>query len=135
MRLYSVTFKDIDIDTLEMKAHVRLSQFGGRFQKAQTWLDKQVSIRMTPFVPRKTGDFLRRIQNYNSSRIGTGVIVVAVPPQGKKLYPGVSKSGKPYKWSNPETQPYWGQYTMQTYGKELNEGVKRIILGKDARNG
>lgn len=126
----SVAFKDITINKSYMKAHVRLSIFGGRFRKAQIWVDKEVMKRMTPFIPRKTGVFLGKIQAENASRAGTGKVVTAVPPQGKTLYPGVTKSGKPFNWTNPQTQPYWGKYTAQTYKKEFNEGVKRILQGR-----
>jgi len=126
-----VAFKDITINESYMKAHVKLSVFGGRFRKAQIWLDREIAKRMTPYVPRKTGVFLGKIQAANSARVGTGKIVTAVPPQGKALYPGVSKSGKPFNWTNPQTQPYWGKYTYQTHGKELNDGVKRILHGRE----
>lgn len=129
MDFFSPAFKDITIDKSYMKAHVKLSIFGGRFKKAQVWLDQEVMKRMTPFVPRKTGAFLSKIQSANASRVGTGKVVTAVPPQGKRLYPGVSESGKPFKWTNPQTQPYWGKYTAQTYKKDLNAGVKRILQG------
>ena len=125
-----VAFKDITINKSYMKAHVRLSIFGGRFQKAQVWVDKEVMKRMAPYIPRKTGAFLNKIQTENASRAGTGKIVTAVPPQGKKLYPGITKSGKPFNWTNPQTQPYWGKYTAQTYKTELNAGVKRILEGR-----
>lgn len=127
----SVAFKDITINKSYMKAHVRLSIFGGRFRKAQIWVDKEVMKRMTPFIPRKTGVFLGKIQAENASRAGTGKVVTAVPPQGKALYPGVTKSGKPFNWTNPQTQPYWGKCTAQTYKKEFNDGVKRILQGRD----
>lgn len=124
------SFKDITIDEGHIKVRVKLSVFGGRFKKAQTWLDQEVLKRMTPYVPRKTGVFLGKIRAENASRVGTGKVVTAVPPQGKILYPGVSRSGKPFNWTNPQTQPYWGKYTTQTYKKELNDGVKRILKGK-----
>lgn len=122
-----VAFKDITINKSYMKAHVRLSIFGGKFREAQIWLDQEVMRKMTPYIPRKTGVFLGKIQSENAARVGTGKIVTAVPPQGKKLYPGVSKSGKPFNWSNPQTQPYWGKYTAQTHNKEFNDGVKKIL--------
>ena len=124
-------FKDITLDKSYMKAHVKLSVFGGRFRNAQIWLDREIVRRMTPFVPRKTGVFLGKIQKENASRVGTGKIVTAVPPQGRILYPGVTKRGKPFNWTNPQTQPYWGQYTAQTYKKEFNDGVKRILQGRE----
>ena len=126
-----VAFKDITINESYMKAHVKLSVFGGRFRKAQIWVDKEVMKRMTPFIPKKTGAFLGKIQSANASRVGTGKIVTAVPPQGRKLYPGVTESGKPFNWTNPQTQPYWGKYTAQTYKREFNDGVKRILQGRD----
>lgn len=123
-------FKDITINKGYMKARVRLSVFGGRFKRAQVWLDQEIMKRMAPFVPRRTGAFLSKIQTENASRVGTGKIVTAVPPQGKRLYPGVSSSGRPFNWTNPQTQPYWGKYTVETYKSELKEGVSRILKEK-----
>lgn len=131
MGLFEPAFKDITINKSYMKAHVRLSIFGGRFRKAQVWLDQEVMKRMTPYIPRKTGAFLSKIQSANAARVGTGKVVTAVPPQGKRLYPGVTKSGTPFNWTNPQTQPYWGKYTYETHRRDLNDGVRRILEGRD----
>lgn len=131
MSFFDPSFKDITINKEYMKAHVKLSVFGGRFKQAQEWLDKEIVKRMTPFVPKKTGTFLGKIVSGNASRVGTGRIITSVPPHGRALYPGVSKSGRPYHWTNPSTQPYWGKYTVQTYRGELNSGVNRILHGED----
>lgn len=131
MGFFDPSFKDITMQTQYMKAHVKLSVFGWRFKKAQEWLDQEIVRRMTPFVPKRTGAFLGKIINENASRAGTGRIVTSVPPQGRKLYPGISASGRPYHWTNPNTQPYWGKYTVDTYRGELNNGVKQILLGRD----
>lgn len=132
MAFFDPAFRDITIKKEYMKAHVHLSVFGGRFKRAQVWLDKEIVKKMTPFVPKKTGVFLGKIQNANASRVGKGKIVTSVPPQGKALYPGVSKSGKAYHWTNPQTQPYWGKYTAQTYQKHFNEGVRKILQGRES---
>ena len=131
MSFLEPSFKDITMETQYMKAHVKLSVFGWRFKRAQQWLDREIVKRMTPFVPKKTGAFLGKLTNENASRAGTGRIITSVPPQGRELYTGVSESGKPYNWTNPSTQPYWGKYTVQTYRGELNKGVKQILIGRD----
>lgn len=135
MAIFNPSFKDITIDKEYMKAKVRLSVFGGRFKEAQIWLDQQIMLKMTPFIPKKTGEFLGKIQAENASKVGTGKVVTSVPPQGLTLYPGVSKSGNPFQWTNPQTQPYWGKYTVQTFRREFNEGVERILKRKGGGSG
>ena len=131
MGLFRPTFRDITMNTGYMKARIGLSVFGGRFKRAQEWLDQEIVRKMTPYVPYKTGQFLGKILNENAARAGTGKIVTSVPPQGRRLYPGISPSGKPYNWTNPMTQPKWGSYTVRAYKPELLRGVKDIITGRD----
>lgn len=130
MGLIGPSFRDITMKTGYMKARIGLAIFNGRFKEAQKWLDREIVKKMTPYVPYKTGQFLGKILNENAARVGTGKIVTAVPPQGKRLYPGISSSGKPFNWTNPDTQPRWGSYTVQTYKPELLRGVRDIIIGR-----
>lgn len=122
-------FRDVTIKRGYLNAHIKLSVFGPRFQQAQKWLDKRIMKRMEPYVPRKTGVFLGKIKKANRASAGTGKITTAVPPQGKRLYPGVTETGKPFNWTNPNTQPYWGRYTYREHREEFNKGVKKILLG------
>ena len=130
MGLFMPSFKDITMKTETMEAHIGLSVFGWRFSKAQKWMDEEFLRLMEPYVPYRTGAFLARIKNANAGRVGTGSIRVAVPPQGKKLYPGVNYNGVPFHWTNPKTQPFWGQFVVRTYRHEITKGVKDIILGR-----
>lgn len=125
---FTVDFKDITLINRYMTAKIGLAKFNGRFRRAQIWVDRFIMDRMQPFVPYKTGVFLGKINAENAGKWGTGEIVTAVPPQGKRLYPGVTESGKPFKWTNPQTQPYWGEYTYNLYKKEINDGIKHILL-------
>jgi hypothetical protein len=124
------TFKDITMENEFMTAHIGLSVFGGRFERAQAWLDREILKKMTPIIPYKTGAFLNRILNNNAGRAGTGEIRTSVPPQGRYLYPGVTARGIPFHWTNPKTQPYWGQYVVRTYQHELTKGVGEVLKGK-----
>ena len=123
------SFRDITMKTGNMTAHIWLSRFNGRFAAAQKWLDQEIVNKMSPYVPFKTGEFLGKIKSQNIGLAGTGKIVTAGPPQGRALYPGISKSGNPYNWTNPQTRPRWGMYTVQAYKPELLKGVKDIIIG------
>ena len=130
MGFFTPTFKDLTMKNEYMTAHIGFSVFNGRFRRAQERLDREIMNKMTPYIPYKTGKFLSRIQANNRGFEGTGTIRVAVPPQGRKLYPGISKSGKPFNWTNPMTQPRWGSYTVERYKTELKQGVKDVILGR-----
>ena len=127
MALILPHFKDITMKNQYMTAKIGLSKFGGRFQMAQEYVDRTLVERMKPYIPRDTGEFLSKILTENSSRIGTGEIVTSVPPQGRTLYPGVTKSGKPFNWTNPQTQPRWGTYTYQMNKAEIRRGVLSIL--------
>lgn len=130
MGLFRPTFEDLTMRTEYMTAIIRLSRYNQRFRRAQEWLDTEIMRRMTPVIPRRTGAFLNRIQAENAGFEGTGTIRVAVPPQGQYLYPGISTSGRPFRWTNPMTQPRWGSYVVQTYRPELMRGVRDIIMGR-----
>ena len=130
MGLVTPKFKDITMKNETMKAHIGLSVFGWRFGRAQKWLDQEIMNKMEPIIPRKTGAFLARIKNDNAGRIGTGEIRTSSPPQGRRLYPGVSERGVPFHWTNPKTQPYWGHFVIRTYRHELVQGVKDIVYGR-----
>ena len=130
MALFDPKFKDITMETQYLKAHVGLSIFGGRFKKAQEWLEQEFVRKMTPFVPYKTGEFLGKILNENARSYTDGKIITSVPPQGRKLYPGVSNKGIPFNWTNPQTKPMWGEYTALTYKADFINGVRDIILGR-----
>ena len=131
MALFSPTFKDITYKSENMTAKIHLAFFGGRFKKAQRFLDTEIMRLMEPVMPRRTGAFISRIKSINAGRVGTGVIQTSVPPQGRRLYGGVNPTtGIPYRWTNPNTQPYWGQWVIQNYGHELTQRAKEIIGGK-----
>jgi len=127
MAFFGADFQDFTYKSEYVKANVHFSKFGGRFRLAAIWLDRTFMEKMKPVVPYKTGKFLSRLEAANAGGWGMGRIVTSSPPQGRYLYGGISRSGKPFRWTNPLTQPRWGQWTYQTYQQEFNEGIKHII--------
>ena len=121
-------FRDITMKDQYMTCNIKMSKFGGRFRLAQIWLDRAIMEKMKPVIPYKTGMFLSKIEAANAGGWGMGKVVTAVPPQGRYLYPGISPRGKPFNWTNPLTQPMWGDYTIRTYRKEFEDGVRHIVL-------
>lgn len=129
MALFGANFQDFTYESEYVKANVRFSKFNGRFRLAQIWLDRTFMEKMKPVIPYRTGAFLSRIEAANAGGWGMGRIVTSSPPQGKRLYGGINPaSGLPFHWTNPLTQPRWGEWTYQTYKKEFNDGIKHIIL-------
>jgi len=129
-------FEDITMNNRYVHCKVMFSRFNGRFRRAQIWLDRTFMEKMQPVVPYKTGEFLSKINAENAGRWGTGKIVTAVPPQGRYLYPGVNpRTGLPFNWTNPNTQPRWGTYTYNKYLPEFKRGVKHILLKGKYPNG
>lgn len=123
-------YRDIDMRMSNLTAHVNLGKYGPRAEKAQRWLESEIVRKMIPVMPRKTGNLLGEIQSVNSVLNGSGRVRVA-QSYGVYLYSGVSKkSGKPFNWTNPQTQPRWGHYVLETYGPELKKGVNDILKGK-----
>lgn len=128
-------FKDITMQNQYITAHIGLAKYGWRFAEAQKWFDRKMLEKMQPVLPRKTGEFREKINAANATRIGTGIIVTSVPPQGRKLYQGFNpRTGIKYNWTNPLTQPRWGTWVYQTYKPELLKGVRQIII-KGKTNG
>ena len=129
MAFVQPNFKDLTMKNQYMTANIGFAKFNGRFRLAQIWLDRKIVERMQPYVPYRTGAFLSRLNAANAGKWGTGEIVTSVPPQGRRLYLGVNpKTGLPYRWTNPQTQPMWGTYTYETYKAEFNRGIKHILL-------
>ena len=124
-------FKDISMESSYMKVHIGLSRFNSKFRRAQEWLEEETMRKMAPFVPYKTGRFLQHIQAANDASVGDGKVITVVPPQGRRLYPGISDKGIPFKWTNPQTKPMWGEYVALTYKQELTDGVRRILKETD----
>jgi len=125
---FFTNFEDFEYTNKYVRCEVKFSRFGGRFREAQRWLDTEVLKKMQPFIPRKTGHLRNMINATNYSNIGTGKIRASMA-YGDKLYCGFNPlTGRYYRWTNPLTQPYWGQYTIKTYKPELIRGVRRILL-------
>lgn len=133
--MFKLRAMDITMRTEYMTAHIRLSRFNPKFDEAQRWLDRAIMRKMTPVIPRDTGAFLGKIKAANKAKEGTGRIVTAVPPQGRYLYPGIAPSGKPFNWTNPQTQPRWGRYTWVTYKTYFLKGVKKILMKGEKMSG
>ena len=128
-------FKDVTMKNQYITAHIGLAKYGWRFAEAQKWFDRKMLEKMQPVLPRKTGQFRAKINAVNATRIGTGVLITSVPPQGRKLYQGFNpRTGLKYNWTNPLTQPRWGTWVYQTYKPELLKGVRQIII-KGKTNG
>lgn len=128
MAFFEPKVDDITMKSQYMTVNVKLSKYGWRFRQAQIWLDREFMRKMKPVIPYKTGMFLSKIESANAGGWGMGKIVTSVPPQGRYLYPGIAPSGKPFKWTNPLTQPRWGLWVAQTYKKEFADGCKHIVL-------
>ena len=133
--MFKSRLMDITMRTQYMTCHVRLSRFNSKFEEAQVWLDREVMKKMEPVIPRKTGEFLSKIKTANEALAGTGRVQTTVPPQGRYLYPGIAPSGRPFNWTNPQTQPYWGRYVRINYKPELMEGVREILMRGEGGNG
>ena len=126
-----VHFEDLTMQNRYFYCKIALSRFNKKFAEAQTWMDQTLMQRMIPKIPYKTGAFLGRILEANGGQYGTGRLKVAVPPQGRYLYYGVSRfSGKPLHYTNPKSVPFWGMVTLRECKHELVSGVRRIIGGK-----
>lgn len=128
MSMFKCRLMDITMRTQYMTAHIRMSQFNSRFEEAQEWLDREIMKKMEPIIPRDSGTYLGKIKEANESMVGTGRIKTTVPPQQRYLYTGIAPSGRPFKWTNPETQPYWGRYVRIHYKQELLDGVREILM-------
>ena len=125
-----IHFDDITMKNRYLYCKIALSRYNPKFEEAQKWLDQTVMQKMIPMIPYRTGAFLGRILEANAGQYGTGRIKAAVPPQGRYLYGGVSRSGKPLHYTNPKSVPFWGHVVLREYRHELTEGVRRIIGGK-----
>lgn len=124
-------FEDFTYMTGDVKCKIHFSKFGWRFKRAQEWLEKTFVEKMTPVMPRKTGALVNKTIQVNAQNYGDGWIKTYGIDYGRRLYGGINpKTGKPWNWTNPDTQPYWGEYVVLQYGPELKQGVKDIILGR-----
>ena len=122
--------RDLTMQNKGFYAHIALSRFHPRFKQAQLWLDQTIMSLMHPRIPYKTGEFLGKILNANAGNYGTGMLKVAMPPQGRFLYGGITKTGKPINYTNPLSVPHWGEVVVRENRAMLTKGVRDIIRGK-----
>lgn len=132
-----VDFKDIQVTQSASgnmgvyKAKVKMSRFIPRFQKAQVWLERQIMEDMKPYVAKKTGALLTHVETYNRVREGKGEIMAYALRYGEHIYHGLNSSGQPVKhWTNPNTKPYWFEFTKKEKQGEWTQGCKDIIIGR-----
>ena len=118
-------FSDINIDRPNVTIHVRLSEFNGRFDDAQMWLDNAVMNSMLPFMPKRTGSMVQRTRARSTAMMGTGEVCAAVPPYGRFQYGGLvmidpvtgspwarknavkALTDRPLHYSQPGAMPKW----------------------------
>ncbi len=130
MKFFQPRFKDFTFKDGHMSAKIRFSVFGGRAKKAQIWLDREIMKDMYPLIPIRTGIFRKTIESVNRIFEGTGRVTTAVPPQGKWLYGGVTKSGKAIHYTNPLSVTKWGQVTIDNNREKYKQGVKERLKGE-----
>ena len=124
-------FEDFTYLSDSVKCNIRFSRFGWRFKRAQEWLEHTFVIKMVPVMPQRTGALVNKTIDENARNYHDGRVITIGLDYGKKLYSGVNpKTGKPWHWTNPLTQPYWGEYVINEYESELVDGVKDIIAGR-----
>ena len=127
----SPDFEDFTFLSDSVKCRINFSKYGWRFRKAQEWLEQKFVEKMVPVMPRKTGNLVNRTIQKNDVSHKDGRVETIGVDYGKKLYSGINpKTGKPWHWTNPLTQPYWGEYVINEYESELVDGVKDIIAGR-----
>jgi hypothetical protein len=127
-------FEDFTYLSGDVRCKINFSKFGWRFKRAQEWLEKTIVEKMTPIMPRKTGALVNQTIQDNASNYGDGWVKTYGLPYGLRLYSGINpKTGEPWHWTNPLTQPYWGEYVIQQYKPELVQGVKDIIIHGDKK--
>ena len=123
--------KDSSMKYKYFTCKIMFSRFSKRFQEGQKYLDSKLLEYMQPVIPYRTGLFRSRINAANVNRIGTGKLIVTLPPQGRMLYRGIAKSGKPIHYTNPLSVPNWGTAVWKQHKPEIMKGVKEAI--KNAR--
>ena len=127
----NIRYRDIDWRSPEgtVRAHVNLSQFGGRFKEAQIWLDNRINLDMMPYIPFKTGREQGAINARNNVYRGTGKIVAYTLSYGRQLYSGKNaKTGQPIHYTNPLTTPRWFDTVRAAHENEWKRGVREIIM-------
>ena len=125
-------FKDMTYQDEHVKLKWGLSKLNPRFRTAQIWLEREIMTDMAPVVPYRTGVFLNTLQMVNQLFEGDGKVRTALPAY-KHLYSGISKTGRPFNWTNKKTQPYWGTYTMNMYRAKYKSGVEEILHGRNPK--
>ena len=132
MNFFNPIYQDVDVTSKDGAVHakVRLSKLGWRFKEAQIQLDRQIMLDMQPYIPFKTGDMQRAITTKNNILAGSGKIVVYTLPYGRKVYLGITESGKPMHYSNPLTTPRYFDTVKRIYRSNWNRTAKDIIFGR-----
>ena len=141
------SFKDIKINSKDVKANISFQRFEQQFQKAQFELDSAVMTDMIPFMPRVTSAFINLTKARSSAIAGSGEVVAAAPPYGRFLYEGKvmvdPKTGSPWarkgakktvtnreiKYSNPKATAKWFETAKKSHSDEWIKLVKKYAGG------
>lgn len=140
-------FKSFSIESGDVSINVSFERFGKQFNDAQFALDNAVMTSMLPYMPMNTGDQIHRARAESAALAGSGLVVAAVPPQGRFLYygkvmvdpvtnsPWARKGAKKVvterdlTYSNPKATPKWFDTAKKKDGKAWVKTAKKIAGG------
>lgn len=143
-------FKGFSVVRNGVKIRVDMQRFSKQFYDAQFWLDRQIMTDMVPYMPLRTGTFIRITRAGSTARAGTGRVLAAAPPMGRMLYMGKVMvdpvTGSPWarkgarkvvtarrldlsQASNPKAVPHWFDAAKAARGKGWVAGVKERAGG------
>lgn len=140
-------FRRVKLKTNGTEVNINLKRFERQFSNAQYWMDNQVMTDMVPYMPRQSGTFINLVRARSAALAGSGIVVAAVPPQGRFLWEGkvmvdpdtgspFARKGakkivtdRPLTYGNPRATPKWFYEAKHNHGKSWEVGVKKRAGG------
>lgn len=97
---------------------VDLSRFDKQYGKAQYGLDSMIMTSMVPFMPGRTGVFIKVTRALSAAIAGSGKVYAAAPPYGRFLYYGKNMvdEGTGSPWARKGAK----KVLVSQYGGETN---------------
>lgn len=84
----NVSLPNISFRRGNVTVNVDLSRIADGINRAQYWLDSQISNDMLPYMPMDTGTMIQATRGKSAALAGTGLVVAASTPYGRYLYNG-----------------------------------------------
>ncbi len=116
-----MSFQNFKMNGNGISADIKLDRFNTQRNRAQAWLDNQVIVDSTPYVPMNTGNLYRSA--ISGTQLGSGLVVWDCV-YARNLYYGLDYNFR--KDKHPDAQAQWFEAAKAANKSTWIEMAKRL---------